>query len=93
MSRPPSQAVIEAVEQAERDHGMASLYGTFMLRFAGAYQQEGPMTTFFRLEGDRQVVDCWSTRMASFRTADIVIIRRRETDEPVRIGTHLEAAS
>ena len=26
----PSQAVIEAVEQAERDHGMASLYGTFM---------------------------------------------------------------
>ena len=60
---------------------------------AGAYQQEGPMTTFFRLEGDRQVVDCWSTRMASFRTADIVIIRRRETDEPVRIGTHLEAAS
>ena len=30
MSRPPSQAVIEAVEQAERDHGMASLYGTFM---------------------------------------------------------------
>ena len=30
MSRPPSRAVIEAVEQAERDHGMASLYGTFM---------------------------------------------------------------
>ena len=44
---------------------------------ADAYQQEGPMTTFFRTAPDRQVIDTWSTRMASFRTADIVIIRRR----------------
>jgi hypothetical protein len=44
---------------------------------ADAYQQEGPMTTFFRTAPDRQVVDSWSTRMASFRTADITVIRRR----------------
>lgn len=43
---------------------------------ADAYQQEGPMTTFFRTAAGRQVVDTWSTRVASFRTADIVIIRR-----------------
>ena len=43
---------------------------------ADAYQQEGPMTTFFSLSDGRQVVDCWSTRLASFRTSEIVIIRR-----------------
>jgi len=43
---------------------------------ADAYQQEGQMTTFFRTNEQRQVVDCWSTRMASFRTCDILIIRR-----------------
>ncbi len=43
---------------------------------ADAYQQEGPMTTFFRTEG--RTVDSWSTRVASLRTADILIIRRHE---------------
>lgn len=43
-----------------------------------AYQQEGQMTTFFRTGSDRQVVDTWSTRMASFRTSEIVAIRRLE---------------
>ena len=45
---------------------------------ADAYQQEGPMTTFFRRGDGREVVDCWSTRMASFRTADLLMVRRRE---------------
>ena len=45
---------------------------------ADAYQQEGPMTTFFATREGRDVVDCWSTRMASFRTAEITIIRRRD---------------
>ena len=45
---------------------------------ADAYQQEGPMTTFFRRGDGREVVDCWSTRMASFRTVDLLMIRRRE---------------
>jgi hypothetical protein len=44
-----------------------------------AYQQEGQMTTFFRTGSDRQVVDTWSTRMASFRTSEIIAIRRLES--------------
>ena len=43
-----------------------------------AYQQEGQMTTFFRTGSGRQVVDTWSVRMASFRTSEILAIRRVE---------------
>ncbi len=43
---------------------------------ADAYQQEGPMTTFFALRDDRHVIDSWSVRLASYRTADISAIRR-----------------
>jgi hypothetical protein len=43
---------------------------------ADAYQQEGQMTTFFATRPERHVVDCWSERLASFRTAEVVIIRR-----------------
>jgi hypothetical protein len=43
---------------------------------ADAYQQEGQMTTFFATGEGKQVVDCWSTRLASFRTSEILIIRR-----------------
>ena len=43
---------------------------------ADAYQQEGPMTTFFSLRDDRHVIDSWSVRLASYRTADISAIRR-----------------
>ena len=43
---------------------------------ADGYQQEGQMTTFFRHGNGRQVVDCWSTRVASFRTSEVLIIRR-----------------
>jgi hypothetical protein len=45
---------------------------------ADAYQQEGPMTTFFRRGNGREVIDSWSTRMASFRTVDLLAVRRRE---------------
>ena len=45
---------------------------------ADTYQQEGPLTTFFRTEPGRRVVDCWSVRLASFRTAEVVRIRRVE---------------
>ncbi len=44
---------------------------------ADAYQQEQSMTTFFRTEG-RQTVDCWAVRMASFRTDNILAVRRQE---------------
>ena len=49
-----------------------------MIDGADAYRQEGQMTTFFRHAEGREVVDCWSTRIASFRTSDVLIIRRRE---------------
>ena len=45
---------------------------------ADAYQQEGPMTTFFALGDGREVVDCWSERIASVRTADILLVRRTD---------------
>ncbi|MEA3018864.1 MAG: hypothetical protein QOI47_388 [Actinomycetota bacterium] len=40
-----------------------------------SYVQEGPLTTFFRTDAQRGVIDCWSTRVASFRTAEISRIR------------------
>ena len=48
---------------------------------ADAYQQEGPMTTFFRRGDGRDVIDSWSTRMASYRTADLMVVRRVEGDQ------------
>lgn len=41
-----------------------------------AYQQEGAMTTFFQTGSNRRVVDTWSTRVASYRTSEIMSIRR-----------------
>lgn len=43
---------------------------------ADTYQLEGPLTTFFRTDAGRRVVDSWSVRLASFRTVDVVRIRR-----------------
>jgi hypothetical protein len=58
---------------------------------ADAYQQEGPMTTFFRRGTGRDVVDSWSTRVASFRTADLLVVRRR--DAAAASGSTLRAVS
>ncbi len=52
---------------------------------ADAYQQEGQMTTFFALGDGRRVVDCWSSRVASFRTSEVLIIRRH-ADEASAVG-------
>ena len=49
---------------------------TTMVDGADAYQPEGPLTTFFRAGSSRTTIDSWSTRIASFRTADIVTVRR-----------------
>ena len=52
---------------------------------ADTYGQEGPLTTFYRTEDDRRVIDCWSERLESIRTADIVRIRRAaDAFAPVR---------
>jgi hypothetical protein len=45
---------------------------------ADAYVQEGQLTTFFRTSSARQAIDCWSVRLASFRTSDILAVRRVE---------------
>ena len=50
---------------------------TELITGADTYQQEGPLTTFFATEPGRRVVDCWSTRLASYRTAEVVRIRRQ----------------
>ena len=43
---------------------------------ADSYQQEGPLTTFFSTGPGRGVVDSWSVRLASYRTASILRVRR-----------------
>jgi len=58
-----------------KDHSME------VIDDADAYQQEGTMTTFFAVDETRRVVDCWSTRLASFRTSEIVIIRRCQDED------------
>ena len=47
---------------------------------ADAYQQEGQLTTFFRTGSSRDVVDSWSTRIASYRTSEILAIRRQDAE-------------
>lgn len=44
---------------------------------AHAYQQEGQMTTFFRNDEARQMVDSWSRRVFSVRTSEVLMIRQR----------------
>ncbi len=46
---------------------------------ADSFQQEGPLTTFFGNNGGRRALDCWSTKVASYRTDRIVRIRRLST--------------
>jgi hypothetical protein len=49
---------------------------TELVEGADTYEQEGPLTTFFETADDRRVIDCWSVRLTSIRTVDIVRIRR-----------------
>lgn len=49
---------------------------------ADAYQPDGPFTTFFAFEEGRTAVDCWSTRLASIRSAEIVAVWRRDAPGP-----------
>lgn len=62
---------------------------------ADAYQQEGPMTTFFSCDSSHIRLDSWALRLASFRSADVRIIRRLEADHAVArppLGLVIEAA-
>lgn len=59
---------------------------------ADTYEQEGPLTTFFRTSPDRQVIDCWSVRQASLRTADICSIRRFDEGDRLQALNRVVAA-
>ena len=54
---------------------------------ADAYQQEGPLTTFFASEASHTRLDSWSTRLASFRSAEVVMIRRIDDVHEVDFGS------
>jgi hypothetical protein len=56
---------------------------------ATAYQPEGPLTTFFASNSSRGVIDSWATRVASFRTADLISVRREILSEPGRVSEDL----
>ena len=55
-----------------------------------AYQQEGTMTTFFRNGDLRQVVDSWSHRVFSVRTAEVLMIRLLDVDVDTDVDTRAE---
>jgi hypothetical protein len=57
--------------------------GLVVVDGADAYAPDGQMTTFFRCRDGRDAIDVWATRIASFRTADIVRILRVESPAPV----------
>ncbi len=51
---------------------------------ADAYEQEGPMTTFFTCESTHVRLDSWALRLASFRSVDVRMIRRLDAHETER---------
>jgi hypothetical protein len=51
---------------------------TTMVQGADAYEQEGPLTTFFDRNGAGRLASAFADRMASFRTSQIVEIRRAD---------------
>lgn len=53
---------------------------TLSVEGADAYSPEGPLTTFFCTGSNRQSIDSWSTRIASYRTADIVAVERAKAE-------------
>jgi hypothetical protein len=59
---------------------------TITIAEADTYQFEGPLTTFFSTGSSRQIIDSWSTRVASYRTADIVSIERFDLVLPLETG-------
>lgn len=60
--------------------------GVIEIDGANAYAPDGQMTTFYRCRDDRETIDAWSIRIASFRTADIRRIVRVETSVATRVA-------
>jgi hypothetical protein len=47
-----------------------------LVQGADAYEQEGPLTTFFERNGGGRLASSFAVRVASFRTSRIVEVRR-----------------
>ncbi|MGH9185948.1 MAG: hypothetical protein ACRD0U_09070 [Acidimicrobiales bacterium] len=75
-----------AFEVTLRDHTVE------VIEAATAYQQEGPMTTFFQHGSGRQTLDAWATRIASVRTSEVLVIRRVEVELERRVPRTLRSA-
>jgi len=54
---------------------------------ADAYEQEGPLTTFFDRNGGGRLASAFALRVASFRTSRIVEIRRVSTGPVARLAS------
>jgi hypothetical protein len=52
---------------------------TTVVHGADAYEQEGPLTTFFERNGGGRLASAFTVRLASFRTGNIVEVRRLDT--------------
>ena len=60
--------------------------GLVQVTGADAYAPDGQLTTFYRCRDGRETVDVWATRVASFRTADILRILRVEPLDQIRVA-------
>jgi hypothetical protein len=60
---------------------------------ADAYEQEGPLTTFFDRNGGGRLASAFTERVASFRTSRICEIRRLEVHGTVPTRETLGADS
>jgi hypothetical protein len=49
---------------------------TTLVHGADAYEQEGPLTTFFDRNGGGRLASAFTVRVASFRTSRILEVRR-----------------
>lgn len=53
---------------------------TTLVHGADAYEQEGPLTTFFDRNGGGRLASAFTVRVASFRTSRILEVRLMPTD-------------
>jgi len=51
---------------------------TTVVHGADAYEQEGPLTTFFDRNGGGRLASAFTQRVASFRTARIIEVRKMD---------------
>jgi len=70
-----------------RDRTTETVFGS------DAFCHERVMTTFYRTANTRGAVDCWATPLASFRTDEILMVRRLDgiDGSPMTAGSDLLA--